>query len=846
MQISELIKNNKNFTNIISILSNSNASKIFKELKIYELPYSFQSNLAIELSNKLNCSLVYITREDDNLKKYINTLQIINLIDYTFVKLIRILENHNYTRVLKVTSKGEYSLLGDILIIWLLGYDHPIRINYFDDNFESAQIIDELYNQTLLKVNSILIGDINEILEKASYNNIYSIINSHPFLTTILNFTSSLSNNDSDIVFDYTYPSIYFQRFDILENQLLNFENKGFSILIFTNKKDLLPRNIRKYIYTSNYDLETGIESLSQKILILTDRELFGTIFLSKSTNRLTSSRSRKLLADLEGEIEIEDYIVHEDYGIGIYKGLTQEEFIEKQYLGFGDYFETKRIEEYILIKYADSDELYLPINSIDKITKYVPIDNSIPELTKLGKAEWASIKRKVKSNIELIAKDLVSLYAKRELSKSNKINDIDINEYDKFVSEFKYESTIDQLRAENEILNDLESEKPMNRLIVGDVGFGKTEVAIRAAFKVCQNGYQVAVLCPTTVLASQHEKVFKDRFKNTSFKVGIASRLNLNNKETISDLRLGNIDILIGTHRLLSSDISFKNLGLLIIDEEQKFGVKQKEKIKNLSNNVHVLSLSATPIPRTLSMALSSIQDISIIQTPPKNRLSIKTNVLKMDWNKVVDAINFEVKRKGQIYFLHNNISTINSIENKLKLLMPNIRFIVAHGQMPVNTLKQRVDDFYNNKYDCLICTTIIENGIDMPNVNTIIIEHSQKLGLGQLYQLRGRVGRSNKQAYAYFFYEGDIDDDNKENSNEINDKNKSNKKYIRRLKAILETSSLGSGFKLASRDLEIRGAGNFLGKAQHGHIKYMGYGLYMQLLTQEIERQKNLINNN
>ena len=433
-------------------------------------------------------------------------------------------------------------------------------------------------------------------------------------------------------------------------------------------------------------------------------------------------------------------------------------------------------------------------------------------------------------------------------MAKAQTIPQASSQAFQKFLHEFPYHETADQLRTEKDIYKDLAGDKPMNRLIVGDVGFGKTEMAMRAAYLVAEAGMQVAVLCPTTVLAAQHLKVFTDRFKTTSFKVASMSRFSkADNKSIAEGIKAGKTDIVIGTHRLLSTDIEFKKLGLIVIDEEQKFGVKQKEKLKQLEYGAHILTLSATPIPRTLSMALSSIQEVSIIQTPPEGRKQVKTFVAKHDKQKIVNAIAAEVNRDGQVYYLHNRVSTILSVYRQLQLLLPGVRFIYGHGQLEPEILEKTIGDFYNGKYDVLICSTIIENGIDMPNVNTIIIEQAQNFGLGQLYQLRGRVGRGERQAYAYLFYEGE-DPGKKEavGEGELDEKllkqKRQHQKYKERLKAILELQELGSGFRLASRDLEIRGAGNLLGREQHGNIRYIGYGLYMQLLAGEIERLKSL----
>ncbi|HOY46702.1 MAG TPA: CarD family transcriptional regulator [Candidatus Dojkabacteria bacterium] len=842
MKAIDIFKNNPAYEKLSRILASASDHLIFTTTQIQGIPFSLQENLGLSLVYDLDRSLVLITRDSLEIRKLINTMMIVSIKDLSFSSLSILLKNHGFNRVLKVLEPGQFSISGDVISFWPLGYAHPIRSSFFGETLDSIYLFDEIYHQKFTKLEELVISDLSKLSEKTEYQNIKILgVDKDNFIKQALLFSGELqTSNNNAVEFDYTYPQLFFQRFDLLGIEIDKRIEKDYKILLFTNNKSAIPEKFQNLVQEPLEGLDTGIESANQKIFYLSDRELFGTIFLSKVTKSLSSSKARQMLADLEGEIGIGDYIVHEDHGIGIYKGIKQEEFEQRIPLGFGEYTISIVKEDYILIQYAGSDELYVPLTQIGKITKYIAQDGLAPQLTSLGKAEWSNYNRKVKADIKKIAKELVSLYARRELAEAPKIAVSKDDEYEAFCDEFQYEETKDQKRSELEVLSDLMLDKPMNRLIVGDVGFGKTEIAIRASFQVARAGMQVAVLCPTTVLAAQHEKVFKERFKNTPFNIASLSRLNkYDNTKVINELEQGKIDIVIGTHRLLSSDVVFKNLGLLVIDEEQKFGVKQKERIKGISSNIHILSMSATPIPRTLSMALSSIQEISLISTPPSNRLSIKTKVEPMNWSKVVNAIDYEVQRGGQIYYLHNRVETIESVYAKLQALMPKIKFVIAHGQLDVNTLSKRITDFYNQQYDVLICTTIIENGIDMPNVNTIIIEQAQNFGLGQLYQLRGRVGRSNRQAYAYLFFKGDLDF---KPQTEIEDPAKAvEQKYVKRLKAILETSELGSGFKLASKDLEIRGAGNLLGKAQHGHIKYMGYGLYMQLLAEEIERQKN-----
>jgi len=851
MELNKIVSTHPEYSRLLTYLkSDSDDSAIlFPSIEVAGIPFTLQEELIDQLSIDLNKSIIFASRDSLEVRKFLQTVQEIDLNKTDQEMLTAILRNHNFKRVPKISSIGEYAVAGDIVSFWPAGFEHPVRASYFGKSFESGSVFDEIYGRKYLSVQAFPIGDLKTLETKFSVSNIQSSTADKQLLKLSLIFGGDnldTYQSEQNFKFDLAYPQIYFQRFDLLLTEINNKKTSGYHYQIYTDHKLELPKDLQKYCLPANEKLEAGLVSELLKLTILTDRELFGTIFLNKITKRLTSDKARKMLAELEGEIEINDYIVHEDHGIGIYRGIKQEKYEQKVPLGFGQFKINVIYEDYILISYAEGDELYVPISQIYKITKYIATDTGSPVLTRLGRNEWQILKKKAKADIEKMARELVNLYAQRELAHAPKIEVTDTDEYNLFLEQFNYEVTTDQLRAEKEILFDLKDSKPMNRLIVGDVGFGKTEVAMRAAFKVCEAGYQVAVLCPTTVLAAQHEKVFTDRFTGFPFKIASLSRLtHFDNKTVAEELQQGKIDIVIGTHRLLSQDIGFKKLGLVIIDEEQKFGVKQKEKLKKLEYGVHLLTLSATPIPRTLSMALSAIQEISLIQTPPKNRKNIKTYVSKINWQEVISAIEFEIKRNGQVYFLHNRVETITSTFEKLHKLMPGVKFAIAHGQMNPDDLSRTMKDFYNHEYDCLICTTIIENGLDMPNVNTIIIEHAQNFGLGQLYQLRGRVGRSDKQAFAYLFYEGD-DIAHKDIQNPDQDPAQHPKDtehdYKKRLKALIESQELGSGFKLASRDLEIRGAGNLLGKQQHGNIKYMGYGLYMQLLAEEIEKLKNI----
>jgi transcription-repair coupling factor (superfamily II helicase) len=767
--------------------------------------------------------------------------------------------NKSFRQANQVLEVLDFSIRGDIISFWPIGYEHPIRVEFFGEDLEKLYTFDEtygtkIYSQEILILSPYIPDELTEI------NNLRIKIPNKAQLElekiiTVNSLHGIRYQENFDLIqTDFTMPQLFYSRFDLMKNEIENLSKQGYQVIIKskseeqikehadfavefnqfknTNKKTtLIEESLEQNL--QDIELPAGFISESLRLAVFTDREIFGSIFLTRPTKVSNSKNIQKLLRQLEGSIEIGDYVVHEDYGIGIYSGLTQERIDDEDL-------------EYLLIKYDKEDELYVPLNQIHKITKYIGPEGVEPRITRFGRVSWEHIKQKIKKSASLLAKDLVEHYAKRSLAKAEPIRVKESKEYLAFTDDFKYKPTEDQLRATSEILSDLSSNKPMDRLLVGDVGFGKTEVIMRAAFKVVEDGGQVAVLSPTTVLTDQHFEVFTERFKNFPITIGYISRFKTpkENRVTIDQTNEGKIDILIGTHRLLSDDVKFKKLQLVVVDEEQRFGVKQKEKIKKLNYGVHLLTVSATPIPRTLSMALSSIQSLSIISTPPVNRKPIFTEVIKDNWNKATEAIIKEVQRGGQVYFLHNEVQTIKAIALKLSELTPGIKLAIAHGQMSPDELDRVMAEFYQQKYDCLIATTIIENGLDIPNVNTIIINKAHKFGLSQLYQLRGRVGRAGKQAYCYLMYEGK---DITEETTQVQDVKKKwgkriTKTYLERFQSLIENQDLGSGFRIASRDLEIRGAGNLLGDQQSGHISTIGYALYIQILAEEIERIQNL----
>jgi transcription-repair coupling factor (superfamily II helicase) len=521
-------------------------------------------------------------------------------------------------------------------------------------------------------------------------------------------------------------------------------------------------------------------------------------------------SATKAFLSDLR-DLKIGDLVVHVDHGIGMFVGLKQ--------IGVGD-----SVQEFLELRYAGEDKLFVPVERLDLVQKYTGA--SKPPIDRLGGASWERAKTKVKKAMRDMAEELLKLYAARKAVPGHAFA-ADSHWQQEFEDAFEYELTVDQKTAIADIKRDMESPTPMDRLLCGDVGYGKTEVAMRAAFKAVMDGKQVAFLAPTTVLAFQHEKTLKERFGGFPVRIAMVSRFRskAEQKETIADLAAGKVDIIVGTHRLLSKDVEFRDLGLLVVDEEQRFGVSHKEKIKQMRKKVDVLTMSATPIPRTLNMSLVGIRDMSIIETPPKDRLSIQTNVVKFDQEVIRRSIRHEVERGGQVYFVHNRVESIFSIGDLIQRLVPEARVVVGHGQMDEDMLERAMLDFISKKFDVLLATTIVENGLDIPNANTIIINRADRYGLSQLYQLRGRVGRSDRPAYAYLLIPPE------DNLAPIAKK---------RLAAIKEFSDLGSGFRVAALDLEIRGAGNLLGGEQSGQIETVGFEMYMKLLEQTVRELK------
>ena len=565
-------------------------------------------------------------------------------------------------------------------------------------------------------------------------------------------------------------------------------------------------------IAVANIIIKNGFES--EDLIIITEQDLFGEKIIKLDDN--DNGRELERIIKEQNNINIGDLVIHKDYGLGRFIGLET--------------IDTSNLKnDYLKIEYANNSHLFIPIEDFDLVSKYADYNSDII-LDRLGSEKWALKKNKIREKLESIAKELIKIASFRKLSKAPILVPNE-NEYREFCARFEYTETKDQLKAIKDIEKDLAKGVPADRLICGDVGFGKTEVALRAGFIASNsngNAVQVAVISPTTLLCRQHYNLFKERFRYTGINVAMISRLTkaTENKKTKEKLENGGVDIVVGTHALLSDKVKFKNLGLLIIDEEQRFGVKQKEKLKEISSGVHLISLSATPIPRTLQMAMTGIRDLSLITTPPVDRLNINTYVMDFDEMVLREAINRELNRKGKVIIVVPRISDIAQIEMKLANTLRNVKYNIAHGQMSSNNLDRIINDFYDGQFQILIATTIIESGLDIPNANTIIIYRADRFGLSQLHQLRGRVGRGKEKAYAYLTT-------NPTDTISINAK--------KRLRSIENVQEVGGGFAIASDDMEIRGSGNIVGEEQSGHIKEVGVELYNQMLVEAVNKIKN-----
>ena len=745
----------------------------------------------------------------------------------------------------KVAVKGFYEgIEQDIPLLYnqkhsLFDYISESDSIIFIDNFTQyidvisnyQEDIDQLYEKIRLENKNRIVPEPDSVILNKEELNFYfnkntihylntdTLLNS-PSVNKIINsFTSDNAlTNENFITFDFnTEPSPFFNSdLQILEQHINNLHSSNYTIFIqFENEAQknrmvqLLGENADKIIPTIGV-LHKGFIFHNIKLAVFTDHEIFKRIKHKKLD--LTFSKGEAIV-DYD-TLKPGDYIVHIEHGIGIYDGI--------KLITIGD----KKIE-CLCIQYTGTDKVYVPTWQLKLVAKYVSEEGNPPQINRLGGKGWESIKQRARQSIELVVEEIVNLYAERKLRKG--VAFLPDSEWQhEMEASFIYEDTPDQARATKEIKKDMESDLPMERLLCGDVGFGKTEVAIRVAFKAVMSGYQVAIVVPTTLLAEQHYFVFRERLAQFPIRIGMLSRFRTDSqiRKDIQKIKAGDIDIIIGTHRLLSKDVTFKKIGLLIIDEEHRFGVIHKDRIRQLKANIDTLYMSATPIPRTMNMILSKLKAMSLIQTSPKARLPIRTMIVQYSHEIIKDAIQRELDRGGQVYFVHNRVETIETIYVELRNLMPNIRIAIGHGQLPERRLEKVLVDFAEHKYDVLLATTIIESGIDMPNTNTILINRADMFGLAQLYQIRGRVGRSNRRAYAYLIVPNKLSDVAR-----------------KRLETLTEYESLGAGYQISMRDLEIRGAGTLLGTKQSGAITSVGFNFYNRLLEQAV---KNIVSEN
>lgn len=724
-------------------------------------------------------------------------------------------------------EKGKYSFLEYRDIEKSLTFiDEPMRV------FERAKLLEDEFKEGMagrLEAGQIKKEDIPDVFTAEEI--IRSLYTSSSVFLSTLDHRESFS---ADIYGTYSMQSrqaaSYRNSFDILLSDLRRYQSEGYRIVLMSasrTRAKRLAKSLEEYGFSASYreageetslqegkievvygNLHNGFEYSSIRFLVISESDIFG-----RKQKKHKKAKNKGISISSLNELNIGDYVVHEDHGLGIYRGIEK---IEREDI----------TKDYIKIEYAGGDNCYLPATKLDRIQKYAAAKAKHPKLNKLGGNEWNKTKSRVKTAVEDIARDLVELYLNRLKGKGYTYGEDTIWQKE-FEELFPFAETEDQIKAVEEVKEDMESGKIMDRLICGDVGYGKTEVAMRAAFKAVQESKQVIYLVPTTILAKQHYNNFKERMKDFPIRIELLCRFRTSaeQKKTIEDFNKGRADIIIGTHKVLSKDIKPKDLGLIIIDEEQRFGVRHKEKLKKLKENVGVLTLTATPIPRTLHMSLAGIRDLSLLEDPPIDRKPIQTYVMEYHDEIVKEAIKREVSRGGQVYYVYNTVENIAEVAGKLQKILPDFNIAFAHGKMRERDLENIMLDFINKDIDVLVSTTIIETGLDIPNVNTIIIQDAEKFGLSQLYQLRGRVGRSSRTAYAFLLYRRD-----KLLSSEAE----------KRLRAIREFTELGSGIRIAMRDLEIRGAGNILGAVQHGHMQAVGYELYCKLLNTAVNALK------
>ena len=800
--------------------------------------------------------------------------------EIAYYELVEYLVLLNYEREKFVIEPGFYSVRGSIIDFWSFSEKQPCRLEFDGDFLESIRYYDPESQRSSTHISMVTLASRLSQSELEFDSDIFDYLK-HPIVFASLAELNNMFNASTEITEDYllenenldqelleelyenpkedeseeniainpfqsieelfeknnywiledelgSYPDrmnltlisppSFNSNYELLFDFLKQYAAKDFTVII-TTENEFQAARLRDLLSDFNLELsdlidsgkvrvivfgiKTGFILSNEKLAVLTDYQVFNKPYRTRIVKKTKSKKSG--LKDFAA-IKLGDYVVHENFGIGQYDGL------ETIKIGSAD-------QESIKILYAEGGVVYVNLNYLSLVKKYSSQDKAPTKLSKLGSNEWKNTKKKVKGKIKDAARELIKLYAERKATKGNTFG-ADTIWQKELEASFYYEPTLDQIKITDEVKQDMESENPMDRLVCGDVGFGKTEIAVRAAFKAVSDSKQVAMLVPTTILAEQHYNTFKDRLAQYPVKIAVLSRFSgkAKQKEIIKELSEGKTDVVIGTHRLLSKDINFKDLGLLIIDEEQRFGVMAKEKLKRYRVNVDTLTLTATPIPRTLNMSLLGARDLSIMATPPPNRQPIYTKVEKFYIVKTKEWVLREIRRNGQIYFVHDRVQSIDKIAMYIKKHIPEIKLGIAHGQMKPSELEKVIYDFLNQKFQMLVCTKIIESGLDIPNVNTIIINRADRFGLAELHQLRGRVGRSNRQAFAYLL---------------VPSLNTITKKAVKRLQAIEEYTGLGEGFNISMRDLEIRGAGNLLGTEQSGSINSVGFDMTLHLLA-------------
>ncbi len=784
--------------NIVEISIIPNTEFIFTDenientVKLFKTEYEREMGEILQLKN-FNINIAMCPELANN--KTVSLFEYIELNDYITVSF-------NNTEIVNNIKKYEESLFEHFQDL----KNEDVKFVSFHHYFHNSEIMDKNIDNIRLHFESLYVENSERLyldLGTSHYKKLHKKISdcNEEHFKPIIDELSANKVSDYLSVFMFSDKVRRDNIFNMLQSKNVAVEksDKNLTDLIISRKKRT---------FFLNGEISEGFRSSFLQISIISERDIFGRVRRVRKTEHIKEHTLKKFSELKEG-----DYVVHIEHGIGIFKGLKN--------LNVGDIQ-----KEFILLEYLNSDKLYVPVEKFGFIQKYTGDDGYIPVVDKLGGERWAKTKERVKKAVESVAKELLELYASRKVIKG-----ISFRGNDELIAEFgekwEYDATEDQIKAIEDIFDDMDKEYPMDRLLCGDVGYGKTEVAIRAILKSVFAGYQVALLVPTTILTLQHYTTLLDRFREYPVRIEKISRFEdkKEQKKILEKTAAGEVDVLIGTHRLLQKDVKWKNLGLLIIDEEHKFGVKHKERIQLMKKNLDVLSMTATPIPRTLQMACLGVKDLSLINTPPEDRKSVDTKIIRFDRKIIKNAILKEVERGGQIYFVHNHIKTIYSMGELIKEIVPDIKIAIAYGQMDKDDLEMIYKDFIDKKYHLLLCTTIIESGLDNPNVNTIFINKADRFGISQLYQLRGRVGRSNLKAYAYFI---------------IPAKERISSVALKRLKVLQTYAGLSEGFKLAMSDLEIRGAGNLFGEKQSGHILSVGFEFYMNMLEDAVKKLK------